>query len=318
MTDERRLLVSFSGGETSGYMTRWILEHWADRYDKIAVVFANTGEERAETLEFIRDCDERMGFGTAWIEAVFDPRPGLGTRHRVVDFATADRKGEVFEAFIAKFGIPNAAFRRCSSAMKREAIESFARTSPDDASGGLGWPTGSYDLAIGIRADEIDRQSEQKERRRLVYPLIGAGVRRENVMRFWERQNFRLRLKSYEGNCKTCWKKADRKLFTILDENPEFFEWNRRMEELYGRTGPEFRKEQPADDDYRRVFWRKNRSTADLVRQFEELKASGRFRPALDDRVIVQPSFDFEPDLDVGGGCEETCEVFGSDDEADE
>jgi hypothetical protein len=34
------------------------------------VVFANTGQEREETLEFVKQCDDHFGFGTVWIEGV--------------------------------------------------------------------------------------------------------------------------------------------------------------------------------------------------------------------------------------------------------
>lgn len=302
---ERHLLISFSGGETSAYMTHWIFQNWGDRYDDIVVVFANTGMERVETLDFIRQCDERLGFGTIWIEGRVNPKMGEGTRAEVVTYETASRKGEVFEAQIAKYGIPNTAFKYCSKNMKLQVIDNFARS--------IGWKARSFDIAIGIRADEIDRMSVEMEARRIVYPLIKGGVRREDVMAFWEDQPFRLQLRSYEGNCRTCWKKSDRKLFTIMSEHPEFFDWDERMEQKYGLVGPEFSKQPPMPDDYRRTFWRMNRSTADMRAQFEQLKAAGKFNPAVDDRIIMQPSFDFE--LDVGGGCEESCEVFASDDD---
>src|ERR1700693_4621625 len=61
----RRCLVSFSGGETSAYMTHWLLKQ--KPYDEYLVVFANTGQENEATLEFVRQCDEHFGFHTVWI-----------------------------------------------------------------------------------------------------------------------------------------------------------------------------------------------------------------------------------------------------------
>jgi len=61
--------VSFSGGRTSAYMTKLLLDNWSDRYDFI-VTFANTGLEHPKTLEFVRNCDDHFGFNTVWLEAV--------------------------------------------------------------------------------------------------------------------------------------------------------------------------------------------------------------------------------------------------------
>lgn len=43
-----RCLISFSGGETSAYMTQWMLKE--KLYDEYLVVFANTGQENEACL----------------------------------------------------------------------------------------------------------------------------------------------------------------------------------------------------------------------------------------------------------------------------
>ena len=49
---KQKLLVSFSGGETSAFMAQWLWKHKQDEYDMI-FVFANTGQENEETLQII-------------------------------------------------------------------------------------------------------------------------------------------------------------------------------------------------------------------------------------------------------------------------
>src|SRR5262249_19633664 len=50
-------VVSFSGGRTSGYMLRRILDAFAGRMpDGGKVIFCNTGKERPETLDFVERC----------------------------------------------------------------------------------------------------------------------------------------------------------------------------------------------------------------------------------------------------------------------
>ena len=66
----KNLIVSFSGGETSAYMTYQLLHDWnfCSQWADIKVVFANTGEEAEETLEFVKECDEKFNFNTVWLE----------------------------------------------------------------------------------------------------------------------------------------------------------------------------------------------------------------------------------------------------------
>jgi hypothetical protein len=299
-----RLLISFSGGETSAYMT-WALLKERSRSDTL-VVFANTGQEREETLEFVRQCDEHFGFATVWVEAVQNFGERKSASFRVVDFTSADRVGEVFENYIKKYGIPNTDYPGCTRDLKLNAIKAYCRS--------VGWANGSYDTAVGIRADEIDRQSLNAEANRIVYPLIKRGIRKPHINEWWTKQPFRLRLKGYQGNCRWCWKKSFRKHLTLIAETPDAYEFPRRMEALYGRVGPEFAKA-ATDADHSRKFFRGRRSTDDLFAMHEE--RGDEFVPADDDALTLpdQPGF-FDPDLDQPGGCGESCEVWS--DELDE
>lgn len=313
MSEERRLLISFSGGETSARMTRLILERWQHRYDRIAIVFANTTEENEETLIFVDQCDRLLfaplGHRVVWIEGEQRHGERKAPNVRIVDFETARRNGEAFEDFIRKYGIPNSKFKGCTRSMKRKPIEQYAKLH-------LGWPLNTYDLAIGIRADEIDRMSEDRDQRRIVYPLVTEWPTTKPQINSWfAAQPFRLRLKGYQGNCRTCWKKSFRKLMTIADEAPEKFNFMRVMEDVYGHFGPEFLKDpatrrDPLPEGYRRTFFRENKSVDDISAMLAERKAAGTFTPAEDDAVI------FDPEIDVAGGCgEESCEVWTEDSE---
>jgi hypothetical protein len=299
-----RLLISFSGGETSAYMTNWILNSWKNRYAEILVVFANTGQENEQTLEFIRDCDAHFGFKTVWIEAVQFHGVRRAAGFKIVNFDTASRNGAPFEDAIKKYGIPNQKFKDCTRNLKQKPIEAYAIS--------VGWKRKTYDLAIGIRADEIDRMSAAAATRRLVYPLISPHpMTKPKINAWWAAQSFRLQLKGYQGNCKWCWKKSLRKHLTIIDENPSAYDFPRRMEGLYGKVGPEFLKgpttwRGPLSADYRRTFFRGNMSVEDLFAEYERRK--DRFNRAGDDATV------FDPDFDLGAGCEESCEVFADED----
>lgn len=288
---DKRLLISFSGGETSAVMTKLILDHWRDRYDEIATIFANTGQENEETLRFVDRCDKAFGFNTIWIESVTSPERGIGARFRVVDFATAARNGEPFEGMIRKHGIPGPAMPHCSRELKGRPIKRWAREH--------GWLPGSYDLAIGIRSDEIDRMAPDAETQRIIYPLVSRFPHtKAKVNDFWQRQPFRLQLKGYQGNCAWCWKKSLRKHLTIITERPAAYDFPERMERLYPTTGAGYTGEP-------KRFFRGNLSVADL----RAMAATKRFSPATDDAREYQTDLlDWlDADLDVCGS--ESCEV---------
>lgn len=293
-SSERRLLISFSGGETSALMAKLIHDRMSNEYDEIVTVFANTGQENEETLEFVHRCDREFDWGVVWIEADVSPARGVGTRAQVVDFQTASRAGEPFEAVIAKYGIPNQAFSHCSRELKARPIHRWARE--------RGWVAGSYDTAIGIRTDEIDRMSPNAEAERLIYPLVSRfPFTKPAVNEFWTRQPFRLQLKGYQGNCKWCWKKSLRKHLTIINESPDAYAFPERMEALHPATGAGFTGEP-------RRFFRGNLTVAEL----RHLAATQRFKPAEDDARSYQVDLIdwLDADLDICGS--ESCEVdFG-------
>lgn len=293
------LLISFSGGETSALMTKLCLGPWRNKWDQVVVLFANTGQENEQTLEFVRRCDEGFGFGTVWLEAVVNPEMRSAAGHRVVTFETASRDGRPFEDHIKKYGIPNAASPHCTRELKLRPIRSYMES--------IGWK--DYETAIGIRADEVERRSPKQAQSRIVYPLIDfEPMSKPMVNAFWVKQPFRLELTGYQGNCRWCWKKSMRKLMTIMDETPEAFDFPERMEALYGEVGPEFKKE--FREGYRRVFFRGGLSTKALRSLYEQNKHA---LDRADDDAIVMPErglFDFDSDA----GCVESCEVNFEDD----
>ena len=92
-------LISFSGGRTSGFMLRQILDaHGGCLPRDLVACFANTGKEMPQTLDFVRDCGERWDVGIVWLE--YDPGGEERRKFRVVDHRTASRNGEPYEALL--------------------------------------------------------------------------------------------------------------------------------------------------------------------------------------------------------------------------
>lgn len=287
-----KLLISFSGGRTSAYMTHYLLNNKKEEYEMI-VVFANTGKERTETLDFVNQCDKMLGFKTVWLEAKTFHEKGVGTGFNVVTYNTADRTGKVFEEHIKKYGIPNKNAPQCTRELKRTPIEKYARS--------LGWT--KYITAIGIRSDEPNRISwEAKRQRNLLYFAELFHVTKSDVNKFWNNQPFDLNLKSYEGNCDLCYKKSLRKLMTIVKYNPELAKWWADIEMTYEYNDPRDTGLTP----FR--FYKDNLSILDII---EESKYD--FNEAIDESKIIdkykQLSL-FDSYLDSNLGCTESCEVY--------
>ena len=142
----RPAVISFSGGRTSAYMLRHIVDAYGGSLPSgIHIVFANTGMEREETLQFVDVCGREWGVDIVWVEYLWD----TPHRTRVVDFATASRNGEPYAALIDRKGfVPSVTIRTCSGTLKRDRIESYARH-------WLGLKR--WHAVIGLRADEQRR-----------------------------------------------------------------------------------------------------------------------------------------------------------------
>ena len=138
---ERPMLVSFSGGRTSAYMLHEILRAYDGRLpDDVHVVFANTGKERNETLNFVYECGSRWAVPITWIERI-NEKPGF----EIVDQNSASRNGEPFERLINRRGyLPNVVTRFCTIELKIRAMRDFMK-----AQGYKAWNN-----AVGLRYDE--------------------------------------------------------------------------------------------------------------------------------------------------------------------
>jgi hypothetical protein len=292
---KEKLLISFSGGRTSAYMTWWLLKNMQHKYEMV-VVFSNTGREREETLEFVDKCDKIFGFNTIWVEAFVNFEKNRGTSHIITNFKKADRNGSPFEKIISKYGIPNPSAPHCSRELKKQPIKSYARS--------IGWK--NYQTALGIRSDEPKRLDwSAKKKNKFLYFAELFNVTKSDVNNFWSKQSFDLELKSYEGNCDLCWKKGLRKLMTIVKDKPELADWWREMDKKYSMFTPLSRIEN-AKPPYR--FFRDNMTIDDIIEEskFDFIQSIDESKD-IDDYKQMQL---FDSYLDSNGGCVESCEVF--------
>ena len=214
------ILISFSGGRTSAFMARFIKEYYKN--DALLFVFANTGKENEETLDFVNKCDKEFSLNVVWLEASVNPEKGKGTGYKVVDYKTASRNGEPFEDVIKKYGLPSRLYRHCTRELKDVPIHKYAKSIFES----------KYKTAVGIRADEKHRISKRKD---FIYPLADMNIDEKFIRNWWSKQPFDLKLKDYQGNCDFCFLKSVRKKLTIAKESPEKLDWWQLMENKYAK-----------------------------------------------------------------------------------
>jgi len=270
------ILVSFSGGKTSAYMSYLLKKN--NKQDNLYFVFANTGQESEESLEFTRKCDEEFNLNLVWVEAVVNAKKGEATSYKTTNFKEAHRGWQLFEDVISKYGIPNKSYPHCNRELKLAPIHSWAKEN-----------IGDYKTAIGIRTDEIRRVSKGNLYN-IIYPLINDyPTDKIDVNNFWEDMSFNLEIPPYLGNCVGCWKKSDRKLIMIAQEYPELFNTISKIEADYRHSGSD-------PHGKGRTFFRQNRNAKDI------LKLAG-----------MLTALNFHDYPDENDGCSESCEIYEMD-----
>jgi len=239
-------LISFSGGRTSGFMLYNIIQaHGGKLPDDIHVVFANTGKEAPETLDFVHEISQKWDIKIHWLEMYLGKeRPIYRTKE--VTYETAARNGEPFEELLdhRKY-LPNPVTRFCTSELKIKVMYRFMRK----IKGYKDWFN-----VIGLRYDEPRRVASAMKQYNTwtnITPMNDAKHTVKDVTEFWNKQNFDLNLtnangKTPAGNCDLCFLKGMDTTISILKERPEMADWWIKQEQKFGKhSGATFRKDRP-------------------------------------------------------------------------
>jgi 3'-phosphoadenosine 5'-phosphosulfate sulfotransferase (PAPS reductase)/FAD synthetase len=201
-------VINFSGGRTSAYMAKRLI----DEGGEYLITFQNTGKEMPQTLDFIHECDQRWNLGIVWLEYRF------GNNFEIVNYETASRNGRPFDEVIAhkKYFLPNQRMRYCTNFMKIDTLKRYLKSIGVD----------EYTSFNGIRYDEPRRWAKiQNTELDIELPLVKWKVTKQDVLEWWDKQEFNLRVNEPYGNCDCCFLKGKAKLGIIAKEKPELLEW---------------------------------------------------------------------------------------------
>lgn len=323
------LLVCRSGGKTSEFMYKYILENHSDEYN-IVGIFANTGWEHHKTLEFVNNNDienERLfGVKPVWVEAVVH-EGRVASTHKLVTYKTASRNMEPMVDVVKKYGLPNAAYPHCTRELKEQPIHDYIKNV-------MGWSnslkgkiikdksklitndiegssyTSSFSLsaigddynryyeeyytALGIRPDEPRRIKYNKTPQNKVYPLVDwhpAKPDKLHILDWWEDRDFDLGIPEHLGNCVGCFRKSDRKSMKAYRDAPEQFV--NTLEKDYGHVGSNKIKGVHVDEP--RTMYRDYKTCESIIQMFNEV----------DHQWLSKDDPDY-----MNEGCASSCEPF--------
>lgn len=218
------VLISFSGGRTSGYMLHKILETNGNFNERVKVVFANTGREMPETLDFVNECASRWGVKINWLEYA---RKDGKVAFEEVSHNSASRDGAPLQQlFESKSYLPNVMQRFCTQEAKVRTIKRFLVS--------LGWKR--WTNTVGIRADEAHRVKKSTDARWVNWFPLAESVTKQHVNEFWRKNDFDLQVAPGGGNCDGCFLKSEATLAAMLRTFPERMKWWDEMEQKIGSS----------------------------------------------------------------------------------
>ena len=286
LENSKNIFCSVSAGYSSVMMAIKIKEWYPDH--NIIFAMANTSKERIESLSFMNECDKFYKLELKWIEAEFHEK-GIGVTAKVVNYKNLKTKGEIFEDGIKKLGIPSNVNKWCNRDMKLIPLKKYA-----DSVFGLS----NYSIAVGLRIDEMDRIRKDYKDNNVFYPLMDNNISKKERNKFWDNEPIKITIPAYKGNCDLCFEKSNRKLMTIIKEEPEKAIWWDSMIKKYSHIPKE---NSPSYNDLLKenngmTFYRGYKTIDDLVKMAEE-----PFSKATDEYVYENDLFDLEDEC--GSGC---------------
>jgi len=287
INNNKNIFCSVSSGYSSVMMAIMIPKWFPDH--NIINVMANTSKERPESLDFMNQCDKFYNLKLVWLEAEFHEK-GVGVTYNIVKYEDLKRNGEIFEQGIKKFGIPNKENKWCNRDMKYEVLTKYGNTI---------FGRNNYSVAVGMRADEMDRVRKDYKINNVFYPLMDRKVSSNDRNKFWKDKPIQITIPAYKGNCDVCFAKSNRKLMTILKEEPEKGYWWDDIIKKYGTIKLE------GKDSYNdlmevkgtQTFYRDYNTIEDL-----EKMAKQPFSKATDEYIYENDLFDEEDEC--GSGCQ--------------
>jgi 3'-phosphoadenosine 5'-phosphosulfate sulfotransferase (PAPS reductase)/FAD synthetase len=236
VTGSDNLMVTVSGGRSSAMMAYHIKNSEKySHYNKV-YVFCNTGMERPETIEFLKNIEKFWKIPLIKIEGVYSGIMNIGVGFKIVNWQDLNMTAKPFSEAIKHKnkgifnGLPNQDAPYCSDMLKTRTAKKLC----DDLFG-----VNNYKKAIGFRKEDMPKRitfAEIKEDKQRIFPLLTdfyTPISQLDLNKFWKTQPFKLELHGKYGNCELCWKKSDDTLMENIRYGTRFVDWFKKEEEKY-------------------------------------------------------------------------------------
>lgn len=275
-------VVSFSGGRTSAYMVHLIEQmRKRDEIHDVHYVFMDTGAEHPKTYEFIRKCVEHFEIDLICLRTVISDELGVGPMYRVVGLHECKPDLEPWVDINRKHGTPFTIAPKCTDRMKTVPFQKYCNEM---------FGRNNYMTWLGLRADEPRRL---KEREDFAYLAHISNITKPEILDWWSDMPFDLEIDEHLGNCVFCIKKAEQKIALAMRDEPEMA---RQFDEMLNREDVRTLDTRTIAND---AIYRNGRTMADIAEMFEHVPTDFL-------RQRMKPN---------RGNCQESCEVFGCQDD---
>ncbi|WP_206604030.1 phosphoadenosine phosphosulfate reductase family protein [Chimaeribacter californicus] len=137
-------VVSFSGGRTSAFLVRTMLE----LDPETQFIFMDTGAEHPKTYDFIREVVQNWQINLTCLRLVPNNELGRANSYEVVDVADIQHDMTPWVRMMKKYGLPYVTGPFCTDRMKLGPFQKYCNEK---------FGKGNYTTWLGMRADEPAR-----------------------------------------------------------------------------------------------------------------------------------------------------------------
>lgn len=270
----KQIVVSFSGGRTSAYLCSLIKQ----LHHNAVFVFMDTGAEHPQTYEFIKQCNDYFGLNLVCLRPVVNAVQGVGVSYRVVGINKIGDDLQPWRDMSLKYGLPYHGGAFCTDRMKTTPCKKYL----DDTYG-----VGNYHIWLGMRIDEPRRT---KPREGFSYLAEISDFEKQDILDWWAKMPFDLKIKEHLGNCVFCIKKGINKVALAAKDEPNLA---RKFIKMINMDDVRIVESRTTPSD---AMYRQNMSLEGIIDIYAEMPR---------DKLAKTVRSTFET-----GSCSESCEAF--------